>query len=113
MTAAGSCAGGARLSDCRWLLPAQWDSISLYQLGIIKHIPEPPGAAFDADKVDASAAAYGRLSVGDAYSESISRSAWSQSSMLRPWTPPRASYSSYARREILSRRAAPLGGIAS
>lgn len=41
--------------------------IALYQLGIIKHIPEPPGAAFDADKVDASAEAYGRLSVGHAY----------------------------------------------
>lgn len=38
--------------------------ITLYQTGIIKHLPEPPG--FDADKVDASAEAYAWLATPDA-----------------------------------------------
>ncbi len=32
--------------------------ISLYQLGIIKHLPDPPLPGFDSDKVDAAAEAY-------------------------------------------------------
>lgn len=28
--------------------------ITLYQLGVIKHLPEPPGKIFDSDKVNAS-----------------------------------------------------------
>jgi uncharacterized membrane protein len=32
--------------------------IVLYQMGIIKHVPEPPLSGLDADKVDASAQAY-------------------------------------------------------
>ncbi len=35
---------------------ASMGMISLYQTGIIKHLPEPPG--FNADKVDAAAEAY-------------------------------------------------------
>ncbi len=38
--------------------------ISLYQTGIIKHLPEPPG--FNADKVDAAAEAYQYLMTPDA-----------------------------------------------
>ncbi|CAN5546874.1 hypothetical protein BH23ACI1_BH23ACI1_22430 [soil metagenome] len=41
--------------------------IALYQIGAIKHLPEPPLPLLDADKVDASAEAYARLSVGDAF----------------------------------------------
>ncbi len=40
--------------------------ISLYQMGIIKHLPEPPLPRFDADKVDAAAEAYAKLSTPDA-----------------------------------------------
>jgi uncharacterized membrane protein len=32
--------------------------ISLYQMGIIRHLPDPPGAIFDSDKVNASRTAY-------------------------------------------------------
>lgn len=39
--------------------------ISLYQLGIIPHLPEPPLSILDADKVDASAEAYSRFSTPD------------------------------------------------
>lgn len=39
--------------------------VGLFQMGLIRHIPEPPG--FDAETVDASKEAYGYLSVGDAF----------------------------------------------
>ena len=39
--------------------------ISLYQLGLIKHLPEPPLPRFDADKVDAAAEAYAYLAMPD------------------------------------------------
>ena len=39
--------------------------VSLYQTGILRHVPEPPLPGLDADKVDASEEAYGRLSVPD------------------------------------------------
>ena len=38
--------------------------VSLYQVGILKHIPEPPGP-FNADKVDASGEAYSLFNVPD------------------------------------------------
>ncbi|CAN5525797.1 hypothetical protein BH20VER1_BH20VER1_11140 [soil metagenome] len=41
--------------------------IALYQIGIIKHIPEPALPGLDADKVDASEEAYGHFQVGDAF----------------------------------------------
>src|ERR671930_1363873 len=41
--------------------------IALYQAGVIRHIPEPPLPGLDADKVDASAEAFERLEVGDAF----------------------------------------------
>ncbi len=40
--------------------------ISWYQLGILKHLPEPPLPGLDADKVDAAPEAYERLSAPDA-----------------------------------------------
>jgi Vitamin K epoxide reductase family len=39
--------------------------ISLYQMGIIPHLPEPPLPMLDSDKVDASAEAYSRFSTPD------------------------------------------------
>ena len=39
--------------------------ITLYQMGIIKHLPEPPLPGLDADKVDASGEAYSRFSTPD------------------------------------------------
>lgn len=39
--------------------------ISLYQLGVIKHLPEPPLPGLDADKVDASEEAYGYFATPD------------------------------------------------
>lgn len=41
--------------------------ISLYQMGIIKHLPELPIKGLDADKVDASEEAYRHLDMGDAF----------------------------------------------
>lgn len=41
--------------------------IALYQIGVIKHLPEPPLPALDADKVDASEEAYSHLQMGDAF----------------------------------------------
>ena len=41
--------------------------ITLYQIGIIKHLPEPPLPGFDADKVDASKEAYSYLQTPDAF----------------------------------------------
>ena len=38
--------------------------ISLYQLGVIRHLPDPPGKLFDSDKVNASTSAY-RFGVPD------------------------------------------------
>lgn len=41
--------------------------VAAYQVGIIKHIPEPPLPNLDADKVDSSAEAYQQLSSPDAF----------------------------------------------
>lgn len=41
--------------------------ISLYQVGIIKHLPELPIKGLDADRVDASEQAYRHLQMGDAF----------------------------------------------
>lgn len=41
--------------------------IALYQMGVIKHLPEPPLPATDADKVDASEEAFSHFQVGDAF----------------------------------------------
>ena len=40
--------------------------ITLYQTGIIRHLPEPPLPPLNADKVDASAEAYTKLETPDA-----------------------------------------------
>ena len=40
--------------------------IALYQMGVIKHLPEPDLPWLDADKVDASEEGYAHLQMGDA-----------------------------------------------
>ncbi|HEX8506938.1 MAG TPA: vitamin K epoxide reductase family protein [Hymenobacter sp.] len=61
------------LTRRRWILglsllgTAMGQIVSLYQTGIIKHLPDPPPhRLFDADKVDASTYAYKRLATPDA-----------------------------------------------
>ena len=41
--------------------------IGLYQVGILRHLPEPPLPGLDADRVDASAEAYSRFATPDAF----------------------------------------------
>lgn len=41
--------------------------IAVYQIGLTRHVPEPDLPLLNADKVDASAEAYEKLSVGDAF----------------------------------------------
>jgi uncharacterized membrane protein len=41
--------------------------IALYQVGLLKHLPEPPVPGFDADKVDASDEAYSYFQTPDAF----------------------------------------------
>lgn len=48
--------------------------ISLYQMGIVRHLPDPPLPRMDADRVDASDEAYGHLQMGDAFLGMISYS---------------------------------------
>ena len=48
------------------LASASMGLIALYQIGIIKHLPEPPLPMMNADKVNASAEAYERLATPDA-----------------------------------------------
>jgi len=40
--------------------------VAAYQMGLVKHLPEPPVAILDADKVDASGEAYQYLKTPDA-----------------------------------------------
>ena len=47
------------------LASASMGLITLYQMGILRHLPEPPLPMLDADKVDASAEAYSRFSTPD------------------------------------------------
>ncbi len=41
--------------------------VALYQMGIVRHLPEPPLPGMDADKVDASDEAYAQLQMPDAF----------------------------------------------
>jgi len=40
--------------------------VALYQMGLIRHLPDPPLSHFDADRVDASQEAYAHLASPDA-----------------------------------------------
>lgn len=69
--------------------------LSLYQTGIIKHVPEPPLPMMDADKVDASAEAYEKFDTPDAilgigsYAATMALAAMGGSDRARetPWIP--------------------------
>lgn len=69
--------------------------IALYQMGIIKHLPEPPLPMMDADKVDASAEAYEKFRMPDAvlgvgsYAATMSLAAMGGDDRHRtmPWIP--------------------------
>ena len=62
----------ADLTRRRWIIGlsilgvAAGQIVSLYQTGIIKHLPDPPVGPFDSDKVDASDYGYKRLDTPDA-----------------------------------------------
>ncbi len=69
--------------------------IALYQMGIVRHLPEPKLPKFDADKVDASEEAYSYFSTPDAvlglgsYAVTIGLAALdgSDRARRRPWIP--------------------------
>lgn len=60
------------LTNRRWIVglsllgAAAGQIVSLYQMGIIKHLPDPPVPIFNSDKVDASDYAYKRVQTPDA-----------------------------------------------
>jgi hypothetical protein len=69
--------------------------VTLYQTGLIKHLPEPPLPGFDADRVDASDEAYRLLSMPDgvlglaSYSATLALAAMDgpDRARERPWLP--------------------------
>ena len=69
--------------------------ITLFQMGLTTHVPEPPLPKLDADKVDASAEAYGKLATPDAvlgfgsYAATMTLAAMSGTDRARtqPWLP--------------------------
>lgn len=56
--------------------------VAAYQMGLTKRVAEPPLPLLDADKVDASAQAYEKLSTGDAFLGFVSYAYSSSSSAL-------------------------------
>lgn len=69
--------------------------IAAFQTGLIKHLPEPPLPLLDADKVDASSEAYGKLSLPDgvvglgSYAATMALAAMGGADRTRraPWIP--------------------------
>lgn len=69
--------------------------VSLYQVGIVPRLPDPPGRLFDATKVDASPYAYSRFESpdGPAMVVSYAVTAWLAAAggqgraQTRPWVP--------------------------
>jgi uncharacterized membrane protein len=69
--------------------------VSLYQTGIIKHLPDPPLPHFDSDTVDASEEAYSMLSMPDgpiglgSYAATLALAAMGGEDRAteRPWIP--------------------------
>ena len=52
---------------CTFVAAGCMQMVALYQMGLIEHLPEPPLPGLNADKVDASAEAYAKLSMPDAF----------------------------------------------
>jgi hypothetical protein len=69
--------------------------ITLYQTGIIKHLPEPPLSWLNADKIDASAEAYSRFSTPDgvlglgnyAVTMGLAAMGGTDRAVVQPWLP--------------------------
>ena len=69
--------------------------IALYQIGILKQLPEPPARAFDAEKVNGSAEAYSILGTPDALlglasyavTACLAGTGPENRSQTRPWLP--------------------------
>lgn len=61
------------LANRRWIIGLSLFSCAalgisgLYQVGILKKLPQPPGAAFNSEKVHGSRLAYGILKVPDSF----------------------------------------------
>lgn len=61
------------LNNRRWIIglsmlgASMGQLVSLYQTGVIDHLPDPPISLFDADKVDSSEYAYSRLDTPDGF----------------------------------------------
>src|SRR5919197_3271993 len=58
--------GRRRVLALSLVASASMGLIALYQMGLLKHLPEPPLPRLDADKVDASPEAYRNLATPDA-----------------------------------------------
>ncbi|OON69318.1 vitamin K epoxide reductase family protein [Hymenobacter sp. CRA2] len=69
--------------------------VTLYQTGIIKHLPDPPVGPFDSDKVDASDYGYKRLDTPDAagmlitygLTTALASAGGKDRSLMKPWLP--------------------------
>lgn len=61
----------SELNRRRWVIglsllgAAMGQIVSLYQTGIVRHLPDPPAGPFDSDRVDASDYAYSRMETPD------------------------------------------------
>jgi len=74
---------------------ASMGAVTAYQMGLLKHLPEPPLGAFDADKVDASGEAYFYLQAPDgslgmlSYAATVLLAGMGDKSRAtqRPWLP--------------------------
>lgn len=89
------------LTRRRWMIGlsllgvAAGQIVSMYQTGILKHLPDPPVDVFDSDKVDASDYAYKRLETPDAFMMIVNYgiTAWlaaaggKNRAASRPWLP--------------------------
>lgn len=69
--------------------------VTLYQTGIIRHLPDPPVGPFDSDKVDASDYAYKRLDLPDAagmiitygLTTALAAAGGKDRALMKPWLP--------------------------
>ncbi|MCC3160269.1 vitamin K epoxide reductase family protein [Hymenobacter sp. 15J16-1T3B] len=85
----------------RWIIglsllgAAMGQIVTLYQTGIIKHLPDPPVGPFDSDKVDASDYGYKRLDTPDAaamlitygLTTALASAGGKDRALMKPWVP--------------------------
>ena len=91
----------ADLTRRRWIIGLSFVTavagqiVTLYQTGIIPHLPDPPVPIFDSDKVDASDYAYKRLQMPDApamlitagITASLASAGGQERATQQPWLP--------------------------